>query len=92
MPDEVPDKPTGRFQPGNPGRPKGARNRLGEAFLAALADDFDQNGIAAILATRTEKPAEYVKIVASLLPKEITGADGGAILQRIERVIIDPKN
>ena len=26
-----------QFKPGNPGRPKGARNKLGEQFIAALA-------------------------------------------------------
>jgi hypothetical protein len=32
-------------QSGNPaGRPKGARNKLSETFLQALADDFDANG------------------------------------------------
>ena len=29
-----------RFQPGNPGRPKGSRNKFGEDFIAALAEDF----------------------------------------------------
>lgn len=59
-------------QSGNPlGRPKGARNRLGEAFVAALADDFDKNGVAAIAKVRDERPHEYLKVVASLLPKQI---------------------
>ncbi len=58
-------------QSGNPaGRPKGARNRLGEAFLKALQEDFDANGIEAIERTRTEKPEVYVKVIASLLPSE----------------------
>ncbi len=59
-------------QSGNPaGKPKGARNRLGEAFLEALASDFDQFGVAAIIAVRTERPHEYLKVVASILPKDI---------------------
>jgi hypothetical protein len=59
-------------QSGNPaGRPKGARNRLGEAFLEALHADFMKHGQEAIEKTRTEKPDQYVKVVASLLPKQV---------------------
>lgn len=53
------------------GRPKGARNKLGEAFIQALADDFEENGIAAIEVVRAEKPDQYLKVIASLLPKEM---------------------
>lgn len=58
------------FQPGNPGRPKGSRNKLGEAFLAALHEDFQQNGKAAIEVCRAEKPDAYLKVIASILPKQ----------------------
>lgn len=61
------------FEPGNPGgpgRPKGSRNKLGEAFIQALHDDFEKHGIATIAKVRAEKPDAYVKVIASLLPKE----------------------
>lgn len=60
----------GRFGPGNPGKPKGSRHKLGEAFIQALHDDFEEHGIAAIAKVRDEKPDAYVKVIASLLPKE----------------------
>lgn len=59
-------------QSGNPkGRPKGSRNKLGEAFISALHDDFEEHGVAVIAKVRTDKPHEYLKVVASLLPKEL---------------------
>jgi hypothetical protein len=68
------DIKTGHFvkgKKGGPGRPKGSRNRLGEAFLADIADDWEQNGVAAIQSMRIDRPHEYVRVVASILPKEI---------------------
>jgi Family of unknown function (DUF5681) len=73
-PDEA-GKNRGQFKPGqsgNPtGRPKGSRNKLSECFLKALADDFDTNGIAVIESVRNERPHEYLKIVAAVLPKQM---------------------
>jgi hypothetical protein len=63
---------SGSFQPGNPGgpgRPKGSRHRLGEAFIKALADDFEKHGIKVLETVREKGPVAYAKIVASLLPK-----------------------
>src|SRR4051812_1637419 len=59
-------------QSGNPkGRPPGSRNKLGEAFVCALYDDFTQYGVSVIEKVRTEQPAQYLKVVASILPKEL---------------------
>lgn len=63
-----------RFLTGNnggPGRPKGSRNKLGEAFLEDMLADWQDNGKAAIVAVREEKPDQYLKVVASVLPKEL---------------------
>ena len=55
-------------QSGNPaGRPKGARNKLGEMFLQALHDDFKDHGAVAIVTVREEKPDQYLKVIASLM-------------------------
>lgn len=59
-------------QSGNPaGRPKGARSKLGEAFIDALLADFEANGVQAIIDMRTDKAGDYVKVLASILPKEL---------------------
>jgi hypothetical protein len=56
---------------GNPaGRPKGARNNLAETFLADLAKDWAENGACVIAKVREIEPAAYLKIVASLVPRE----------------------
>lgn len=67
------DPKTGRFLTGNSGggRPKGSRNKLGEQFLEALVQDFTEHGQEAIVACREEKPTEYLKVIAGLLPKEL---------------------
>ena len=63
-------------QSGNPtGRPKGARSKLGEAFLDALLTDFATNGVQAITDMRDKSPGDYVKVVASILPKEIDAGE-----------------
>jgi hypothetical protein len=70
----IPYKPG---QSGNPaGRPKGSRNKLGEDFLRALHDNFQEHGVATIETVRTERPHEYLKVVASLLPKQIEVKEG----------------
>jgi hypothetical protein len=59
------------FKPGEGGRPKGAKNRLSWAFLSALAQDFEEHGAEAIRIMQIEKPNEYVRAVASLMPREL---------------------
>lgn len=80
----------GRFivPPVSPGRPKGARSKLGEAFLESMYADFQKHGVSVIEAVRTEKPDQYLKVVASILPKEIDAGERlGNILEEIlERV------
>lgn len=82
----------GRFISGNigGGRPKGARNKLGEAFIEALNDDFQEHGVAAIQVVRAEKPDQYLKVIASLLPKDhninINNADDLSDAELAERI------
>src|SRR3974390_1112865 len=62
------------FEKGRPktgDRAKGAKNRLSHAFLTALAEDFEQFGAETLKIARMEKPVEYIRIVAGLMPKEL---------------------
>jgi len=72
-PEVAKDPETGRFLTGNKGggRPKGARAKLGEDFLCALQEDFAVNGAQAVEKVRAERPQDYLKIIASLLPRDV---------------------
>ena len=62
------------FEKGRPktgGRAKGVKNRLSQAFLEALEKDFAEGGIEAIKIARIERPVEYAKMIAGLLPREL---------------------
>lgn len=67
-------------QSGNPnGRPKGSRNKLSEAFVTALFEDFESAtetagvsaGKEAIAKVRTDEPGTYLKVIAALAPKQV---------------------
>lgn len=72
---QKPERPAHLFKPGQSGNPagrkKGSRNKLGEHFITALQADWEEHGAAAISTVRQERPHEYLKVVASILPKEL---------------------
>jgi hypothetical protein len=64
----------GRFVSGNiggPGRPRGARNRLGEDFLADVCADWEAHGASVLAEVREKSPATYLRVVASLIPQHL---------------------
>jgi len=64
----------GRFQTGNiggPGRPRGSRNLLGEEFVAAVYADWTKHGEAVLASVRTDNPGSYLRVVASLVPRDV---------------------
>ena len=67
--------------PGGPGRPKGSRSKLSEAFLKALSDDFTEHGLATVEKVREDKPDVYLNVIGKLMPKlmEMSGPDGEPI-------------
>jgi hypothetical protein len=65
----------GRFVNGGkpgPGRPVGARSKLGEQFLLDLATVWKQDGLDALRRCAADEPAQFVRVVASLMPREAT--------------------
>lgn len=56
---------------GNPlGRPKGSRSRFSETFCQDVIDDWEKNGASVLAKVREEDPATYLRVAASLVPKE----------------------
>jgi hypothetical protein len=49
----------------------GALNSLGEELVASLYDSYEQDGRAAIERVREEDPVAFIRIIVSVLPKEV---------------------
>ena len=65
---------TGQFRPGqsgNPaGKPNGARNKLGEAFILDMYEAWRAHGSDAIQDVIDTKPEMFLKVIAGILPRE----------------------
>lgn len=58
-------------QSGNPaGRPRSARSKISESFLKQVYAEWEISGKAAIANMARDEPCDFVKMVASLIPKE----------------------
>ena len=57
---------------GNPaGRQPGSRNKLHEDFFESLCKAWEKYGDAALMAAAMTTPTDFVRIVASLMPKDV---------------------
>lgn len=48
-----------------------------------MLNDFQVGGIEAIEKVRVDDPSTYIKVIAGILPKEVTGEDGEALFSGI---------
>ena len=53
------------------GRKPGSRNKLGEKFISDTAADWQKNGKAALETVRNEHPEIYLRVIASIIPRDI---------------------
>ncbi len=78
-------------QSGNPaGCPKGSRDPINEAFLKDLAADWAGDGIKALRNAREDRPAEYCRMVASLLPKDLNVKNDDPVGKGILAAMMQP--
>lgn len=62
------------FEPGHAkvgGRVKGSRNKLQADFLSALTKAFEEKGEEAIKVVIAESPKDFLKVIATIIPKEL---------------------
>lgn len=59
-------------QSGNPkGRPKGSRNKLGEAFISDMYEAWQAQGPKVITDVIEKDPATFLRSMVAILPKEV---------------------
>jgi hypothetical protein len=80
-------------QSGNPaGRPRGARNKLADSFLADAYAAWQEHGSDALNLMAKEEPSKFCQMVANLLPKEVLNPEDNRVqIGEIKLVIIDAK-
>lgn len=81
-------KNTGRFGKGNPGKPKGAKSKTTRTAMEAIAFAAEELGGAQRLAEWAREAPENEKvfwgtIYPKLLPLQVSGTDGGAIVLQL---------
>ena len=59
------------FAKGNPGRPKGARQALGDAILDELKQQFQMHGRRILADMAEPDPKAFMDVCVKVLPKEI---------------------
>ena len=67
-------------QSGNPkGRERGSRNKLGEDFIERLHAHWQENGDVAIEEVFENDKVAYLKVIASVIPKEVIHSPAGGL-------------
>jgi hypothetical protein len=70
------DKATGKFGPGNSGRPRGSRNKLQASVYALCGEEWDKHGAEVMRFLRADKPDVWAKLIFSAVPKEVLFSEG----------------
>lgn len=79
-------KNSGKFGKGNPGKPKGATNKLNREVKQMILDALEGAGGVDYLIERAGDPrtaSAFLTLVGKVLPLQVSGVDGGAIQQAL---------
>ena len=82
-------KPRGNLPGPGPGRPKGVPNKNTGIIREMILEALESAGGADYLLQRAHDPktaAAFLGLVGKVLPMQITGPEGGAIVTRVELV------
>lgn len=79
----------GKGKPG-PGRPKGSQNKttaiLKDAILQAAEKAGGEGGMVGYLTLQaTQNPQSFLPLLGKVLPMQVTGEDGGALVVEIRK-------
>lgn len=88
------DKPksTGKFGKGNPGKPKGAVNKMSADLKDMIIGALNAAGGVEYLTERANDPrtaSAFLTLVGKVLPLQVTGEGGGPVITKVERVVIE---
>lgn len=71
-------------QSGNPaGRPKGSRSKLAESFITDIYKAWTEQGDTVIEKVIQDDPATFLRVAASLIPKEFNITEGQSSLDKL---------
>lgn len=80
MADAESPKITTKFGKGNPGKPKGAVNKLTADVKAMILEALEHAGGAEYLCMQAyDHPKAFMALVGRVLPMQVTGEDGGPV-------------
>src|SRR6185437_11397963 len=72
---------------GNPkGKAIGRRDSITNAFLKDLDEEWRENGRQALKDAREQQPALFVKVVASLLPRDVQISAADSFLEALKEI------
>ena len=73
-------------------RGKGVRHILSQRFLLDMCDDWKEHGTDVLAAVRTNDPATYLRVMASLVPKTLTledSSDGKSVGELRSELLVE---
>lgn len=73
-------KNTGQFGKGNPGKPKGAKNKDAALIRDMIAQALTEvGGVAYLAAVAQSHPGPFLALIGKVMPIQVEGAGGGAV-------------